>query len=96
MNCAGRIGGEYYTKATRAIAIVSGLSAYAYVQNMIVMELQQLTKRRAWSDLLYDYEAGEWVIFCKACGRLTGYAPTRKIAIRERLKHTRQQCLGGY
>lgn len=61
-----------------------------------IRTMQLATRRRAWSDLLYDYEAGEWVIFCKACGRLTGYAPTRKIAIRERLKHTRQQCLGGY
>jgi len=55
-----------------------------------------MLRRKAWSDLVYDHEAGEWIVFCRACQRLTGYAPTRKIARKERLKHTRAECLGGY
>ena len=56
----------------------------------------QMIRRKAKSDLYFDEGAGEWVIFCKACASLVGYAPTRKIARRSRLKHTRQFCLGGY
>jgi hypothetical protein len=55
-----------------------------------------MIRRTPRSDLYYDVVAGEWVIFCKACASLVGYAPTRKIARRSRLKHTRQLCLGGY
>jgi hypothetical protein len=57
---------------------------------------QTIWVRRSRSDLYYDTGGGEWVIFCRACSSLVGYAPTRKIARKERLKHTRQQCLGGY
>lgn len=55
-----------------------------------------LARRKAWSDIYLDEGAGEWVIFCRACCSLVGYAPNKKIAIRSRLKHTRQLCLGGY
>lgn len=53
-------------------------------------------KYRGVSDIRYDYAGGEWVIFCKACSSLVGYAPSKKIARRARLKHTRAECLGGY
>jgi len=51
---------------------------------------------RSWSDLYYDRGGGEWVIFCRACSSLVGYAPTRKTARKTRLKHTREGCLNGY
>ena len=55
-----------------------------------------LAKRKAWSDIYLDEGAGEWVIFCRACSSLVGYAPTKKTARRAKLKHTRAECLGGY
>lgn len=55
-----------------------------------------MIKRKAFSDFYFDERAGEWVIFCRACASLVGYAPTKKIARRSRLKHTRAECLGGY
>ena len=57
---------------------------------------QTVWVRKARSDLYYDTGGGEWVILCSTCISLVGYAPTKKIARRARLKHTRAECLGGY
>jgi hypothetical protein len=43
----------------------------------------------------YDFFGGEWSGFCGACGEEL-YAPNKKEYIKNRLYHTRNECLGGY
>jgi len=43
----------------------------------------------------YDFFTGEWDINCGACGELIN-ANTRKLLMKIRLYHTRNECLGGY
>lgn len=43
----------------------------------------------------YDFFAREWTGQC-ACCNLALYAPSKKEFIKNRLFHTRNECLGGY
>jgi hypothetical protein len=43
---------------------------------------------------MYDFFTGEWSYRC-VCDEVL-YAPSRKIMVKVRLYHTRNECLGGY
>jgi len=43
----------------------------------------------------HDFFSGEWDVNCGCCGELLS-APTKKILIKIRLYHTRNECLNGY
>ena len=45
--------------------------------------------------MLYDFFAREWTGACLSCG-VDLYAPSKKEFIKNRLFHTRNECLGGY
>lgn len=43
----------------------------------------------------YDFFAREWTGYCGCCNKEL-YAPNKKDFIKNRLYHTRNECLGGY
>jgi hypothetical protein len=43
----------------------------------------------------YDFFAKEWSGSCFACGEEL-FAPNKKAYLKNRLYHTRSECLGGY
>lgn len=45
--------------------------------------------------MLYDFFAREWTGSCYTCSEEL-YAPSKKEYIKNRLYHTRNECLGGY
>lgn len=52
-------------------------------------------KYKDFNGYVYDFFNKEWHIKCGCC-KEDIYAPTKKIIIKARLYHTRNECLGGY
>jgi hypothetical protein len=54
-----------------------------------------LNKYNGYKGMIRDFFSGEWSMNCRSCDEKL-FAPSRKIMIKIRLYHTRNECLGGY
>lgn len=52
-------------------------------------------KYNDYKGMLYDFFAREWTGKCYSCDEEL-YAPSKKEYIKNRLSHTRNECLNGY